>query len=167
MGLLSPDVILNSISDLTIEFIYNRGIKGIILDADNTILAYKSTSLDETILNRINELKNYGIKIVLVSNNFSKRVSLISRQTDIPNLSMALKPTPFKLNKAVKIMGLSKGQVLAVGDQMFTDVLGAHLAGIKVALVPPLSKHDSFITRILRKLEKSILKRQEKRSKDK
>lgn len=167
MGLLKPDFILNSITDLTIDFLQSLGVKGIILDADNTILAYESISLQKTHLEWINSIKTNGVKIVLVSNNFSKRVSLISQQIDVPYISMALKPLPFRLHRAIETMSLNKNQVLAVGDQLFTDVLGAHLAGIKVVLVTPLSEHDSFITRILRKLEKSMLKRQEKRSEDK
>ncbi len=165
MGLFKPDLILDSITDLTIDIIISRGIFGIILDADNTLLAYNSLNPEEASLNWIESLKSHGIKIVIVSNNFNKRVSQISNKLDLPYISMALKPMPFKLYKAVKLMGLAKDQVYVVGDQLFTDVLGARLAGLKVVLVKPISSHDSFITRFLRKIEKIILESQMKRSK--
>ena len=47
-------------------------------------------------------------------------------------------------------------QVLAAGDQLFTDVLGAHLSGIPAVWLRPLSPNDFVGTKILRLLEMQV-----------
>lgn len=46
--------------------------------------------------------------------------------------------------------------ILAIGDQLFTDVLGAHLYGLPAAWVRPLSKNDFIGTKLLRILESLV-----------
>ena len=44
-----------------------------------------------------------------------------------------------------------------VGDQLLTDVLGAHLVGLKAFLVVPLAEVDLKHTLVLRGLERGLM----------
>ena len=48
------------------------------------------------------------------------------------------------------------GYILAAGDQLFTDVLGAHWYNLPVVLLRPLSHNDFIGTKILRILERWV-----------
>ena len=54
-------------------------------------------------------------------------------------------------------MGLEKEQVVFVGDQIFTDVLGAKLAGIFSILVQPIHPKEEIQIVLKRYLEKIVL----------
>jgi len=45
-----------------------------------------------------------------------------------------------------------------VGDQLFTDILGANWLGLKTILVRPLSQRDFSATKLSRLLEKPFLR---------
>ena len=45
-----------------------------------------------------------------------------------------------------------------IGDQLMTDVFGAHLVGLKCYLVLPLVEKDLIHTLVLRKVERLFLR---------
>lgn len=49
-------------------------------------------------------------------------------------------------------------QTAVIGDQIFTDILGAKRLGLFAILVKPLSKRELRWTKIMRKFEHMILK---------
>ena len=67
------------------------------------------------------------------------------------------KPLTFGYTKAIKKMGLEKKNVAAVGDQIFTDVLGSNLKGIRSVFVFPIELETGFWFRVKRKIEKFFL----------
>ena len=66
---------------------------------------------------------------------------------------MAKKPLPFKYNQVIAELSYSKKEVMAIGDQVFTDVLGGNLAGCTTVLVSPLSMIEFSGTKLLRFME--------------
>lgn len=58
-----------------------------------------------------------------------------------------------------KQMDLKKEEILVVGDQVMTDVLGGNMAGFYTVLVIPVVQTDGKITKINRFMERIILKR--------
>ncbi len=56
-------------------------------------------------------------------------------------------------------MGTTKNNTLFVGDQIFTDILGANKAGIHSILVKPIAKHEEIQIILKRRLEYFILKK--------
>jgi len=56
-------------------------------------------------------------------------------------------------------MGTDPASTCAIGDQVFTDMLGANLLGIKTILVTPLSPHESPHTRLIRLIERPLRRR--------
>lgn len=125
-----------------IEFdvLSDRGIKGIILDLDNTIVSEDDRYISPYAELWIEEAKSRNFQLFLLSNGKRRhRVSYWSYRLRIPAISPARKPFPLSLYRALKFMGLKKRQVLVVGDSWHTDILGAMLFGcswIQVASLP-------------------------------
>ena len=72
---------------------------------------------------------------------------------------MSLKPFPFGFNRAKRKLREKPQSVLVVGDQVYTDVLGANLAGMKSVLLVPRSEEKGLSIKIRRKLEVGVRKK--------
>ncbi len=138
-------------------------MRGIIVDLDNTLVGYGRDDLMPADEAWIAQAKEAGFKIVLVSNNFTTRVVRIGDRLSVPTVSAALKPLPGGFLRALKLLGTPKSATVVVGDQLFTDVLGAKLVGLHSILTHPLVPHDWHGTKILRLLERLVLGRRSRR----
>lgn len=160
---LCPKTYLHTVAALTPDFLSSRGIKGIIFDLDNTILPWKAKKLTPDEILFIEQLKGHGFKMCIVSNALDRRVRSLLDPLCIPAISRARKPrrTPFR--HAMEIMGTAPGETAVVGDQIFTDVFGGNRLGLYTILVTPVSRREFIGTKMIRFLEKRILKRMVKR----
>jgi len=154
--ILYPDIYLKSVREITFEMLQERNIKGLILDVDNTLIDYYK-NMPEGVQEWCNELQNKGIKFCIASNsNKKEKVKGVSEKLGIPYIYFAKKPLKLGLTKARNIMQLKKEEVAVVGDQIFTDVLGANRCKMTSILVDPIKEKDIFITIIKRPLENII-----------
>lgn len=132
---------------------YEEGCRGIILDIDNTLVPHDAAA-DTRAKAFLDNLKRMGYRLFIVSNNHEPRAKSFADSVDVPFICEALKPKPQGLLEAVRRMGLSKDQVVAVGDQIFTDAWGAKNAGIPFILTDPLDpESDTAFIKIKRILE--------------
>ena len=155
---LKPKVYLESLIKIDLKKIKNEmKIKGIIIDLDNTSVAWGKDDIDEDIIKWINEAKDINMSLCLVSNTHTKRVKKFADVFDIPYFSNAFKPFHFSFQKAIKILGTEYSETMVIGDQIFTDILGGNRLNMYTILVAPLGKRDSIGTFIQRSLEKIIL----------
>ena len=99
--------------------------------------------------------------MVIASNNSQKRVSDFAQILEIPHIYEAKKPFRKGLRKAIDILSLPKENILMVGDQIFSDILGAKLTKINSVLVDPLSPAKNLTLKIKRRLELSVRKKLE------
>ena len=164
MSVFIPDLMLDGILKLSAEALKARGIKGILLDVDNTMTSHGNPEPLSGVVEWSRELRTAGIKIMIVSNNNTTRVSAFAKKFDLPFIAWAMKPFPFGFVRARKRMGLGKSEVMAVGDQVFTDVLGAHLAGIKAVLLTPVHPETSRSFRVRRHFEKGVIQKYRNRN---
>jgi predicted HAD superfamily phosphohydrolase YqeG len=86
-------------------------------------------------------------------------VAAVAAQLDVPAVANALKPLPFGFLRAVRLLGTPRRATVVIGDQLFTDVLGAKLLGVRAVLTEPLVPVDFPLTRVLRLLERLIFAR--------
>ena len=95
-------------------------------------------------------LKGRGVKLVLVSNTVPigervvKKLGL-EKYFDLVFLSFQegiKKPSPFVYKKILDRLNLKPEEVIAVGDKLETDILGAETYGIKVILIDRTNKKD-------------------------
>jgi HAD superfamily phosphatase (TIGR01668 family) len=157
-----PDFRFDKFDDVTVEFLEKLGIKGIILDIDNTLEPYENAVPGKRVLDWFSMLEKHGIRFSVVSNNNEERVKTFLSGFDVPAYSKAKKPCSKKLSLAMKEMGTDTGNTVFIGDQIFTDVWAAHNAKIKAVLLPPINDKRDLITRFKRLLEKPFLRKYEK-----
>ena len=160
-----PEYRFDTFDMASADFLFSIGIKGIILDIDNTLEPYENEAPGEKVVSWLNSLSEKGIRAAIVSNNEKKRVELFNKDLKLPAYYKAKKPFKKNLLRAMADMNTTPNETLLMGDQVFTDVWAAHNAKIKAILVPPIKDKRDIFTRFKRLLEKPILKKYEKRRK--
>ncbi len=157
MFIFKPTYVFDKIVDITPEFMKRKRIKGVILDLDNTLTTHNNPIVPQSSMEWINSMKAAGIKLMIVSNNKAPRVTPFAEQLGIDFVSEGKKPLTFGYNKAIKKMGLEKANAAAVGDQIFTDIMGSNLCGIRSFFVFPIEPETSLPFRLKRAVEKPLL----------
>jgi uncharacterized protein len=157
-----PDLFAQSIYVIDYEELKRRGVRGIIVDLDNTLV--ESTRPDATprLVTWLDELRDMGFKVMIVSNNNRTRVAHFADPLGLPYIHAAKKPLLSAFRKALERMGTKREETVVIGDQLLTDVFGGNRMGLYTILVAPVSNIDGFFTRINRRMERfvfSLLKR--------
>ena len=159
MSLLIPTFFINKITDLSPEFIKSHSVTTLLMDIDDTLTYHKDPQIPQKVLEFINLMKANNIKIILISNNSKKRVSKFAKKLNLPYIFRAFKPLPFGINCALKKLNISKRNAIIIGDQIFTDILGANLLGIKSVLVNPFEKNQTIFLKLKRLFEIPVRKK--------
>lgn len=162
-----PNFYFHRVYDISPSFLANHGIKGLILDVDNTLALAEHPDPYEGVDGWIRLMRENNIRMVILSNNWSSRVEKLAKKLDLPYVSAAMKPFRFRFPKALKILKLQKSQVAMVGDQVFTDILGGNSFGVYTVLVEAFSfkEEDNPLMRMKRKAEKKIIEEAKKKAK--
>lgn len=145
--------------DITPQFLKKHGIKGLILDVDNTLTTHDHPFPAKGIDEWLEGMKKNGIKLIIVSNNHAERVKPFAEPLGLDYVCDGGKPLKRGYTAAMEKMGLSPRETAAVGDQLFTDVWGAKNAGITMLYVEPmeLEPRSKRFIRFKRVLEKPFL----------
>jgi HAD superfamily phosphatase (TIGR01668 family) len=162
--LLMPRFMLPNIHGLTDDFLAANGIRGIIFDIDNTLVGFTDPKPTQEVLALLERLSGQGIKIAIASNNSRERVGHFAEGLGIPAYHRACKPLPFALGKIRRQMGLKAKEIAVVGDQIYTDILGANCSGMISVLVDIIDTKETIFFKIKRALERPVIER--KRRKD-
>ncbi|MFK2824442.1 YqeG family HAD IIIA-type phosphatase [Bacillus sp. B190/17] len=152
-----PSKHVKSIFHITPQDLTARGIKAIITDLDNTLVAWDRPDATPELLEWFKEMREAGIKVLIVSNNNKKRVSTFSHPIDIPYIFEARKPMGRAFRQAVKILGVKKEETVVIGDQLLTDIFGGNRNGFYTILVVPVAQTDGFWTKFNRRIERRIM----------
>ncbi len=151
-----PTKYLDSTYEIDFKKEYERGIRGVIFDVDNTLVPHGAPA-DERSINLFQSLKEQGISTLLLSNNKEPRVKSFSDKVGSTYIYKAGKPSPVNYKKAMEKLGTDEKSTLFVGDQLFTDVWGANRAGIRSYLVKPIHPKEEIQIVLKRYLEKIVL----------
>lgn len=154
-----PDARVRTLVDVDFAGLWAVGMRGIVVDLDNTCCGYRQPHLADGVADWVAAARARGFRLVLVSNNFSERVAAIAAHLDVPGVPNALKPLPFGFLRALALLGTPRGATVVIGDQLFTDVLGAKFLGLHAILTEPLVPKDFPLTRVLRALERLVFRR--------
>lgn len=157
MALLRPDRYLTDVHAIDFEALEASGIRGLLLDIDNTILPRDTNVISPELARWARGVKERGFGVCLVSNNWHERVYLLAEELEFDIVAKSVKPLPFAFLAALRRLGLKARQCAVVGDQLFTDILGGNLIGATTILVQPLSESDLPHTLALRLLERRIM----------
>ncbi|WP_078545502.1 YqeG family HAD IIIA-type phosphatase [Litchfieldia alkalitelluris] len=152
-----PNEHVKNVFDISPEHLVEKGIKGIITDLDNTLVEWDRPHATDKLIEWFKEMKKHGIMITIVSNNNEVRVKAFSDPLDTPFIYEARKPLVRAFRRALRDMKLNKNEVVVIGDQLLTDVLGGNRSGLHTILVVPVAQTDGFFTRINRRIERQLL----------
>ncbi|MBO0461160.1 YqeG family HAD IIIA-type phosphatase [Enterococcus sp. DIV1298c] len=152
-----PTWMVEAVYKITPAQLKKLGIKAVLTDLDNTLIAWNNPDGTEELFSWILEMRNAGIPVVVVSNNNSERVARAVEKFELLYVARALKPLPVGINKAKKMLDLADEEIIMVGDQIMTDIRGANSAGIRSVLVKPIIDTDSWKTKFNRFWERKIM----------
>ena len=163
MSVFYPKLYIDRFGDLDIPTLKAHGIDGMVLDIDNTLVPYHVPTPTPEVIAFVSSLKENGIEAVIASNNTGERVELFAKELGVFAIHKAGKPLPGGLLKCAKTMGVHRKHVAVIGDQIFTDVLGANICGMYSILVKPLPSAENNFFKVKRFFERIILKQMKKR----
>lgn len=153
---LYPNAYFSRVENITIEFLKKNKIKALILDVDNTLIDYNK-NLSESVVNWAKEIKGQGIKLYILSNtNKKEKVETVANKLDIPYFHFAKKPLKLGFNKTKRKLQEKAENIAVVGDQIFTDIIGANRSKMFSILVDPINKKDYWYTAWKRPIENKI-----------
>lgn len=162
MGFLEkfyPDEYLDSAYEIDYEGWYEKGVRGIIFDIDNTLVPH-GLPADDRAKALFARLQKIGFKTLVLSNNKEPRVKSLAEEIGCGLKYIYKADKPFKKGylKAMEQLGTNIDTTLFVGDQIFTDVWGAKRLGIHNILTKPIHPKEEIQIVLKRKLEAIVLK---------
>ncbi len=160
MTLFYPTVYFKRITDITVEQLHKMGVKGLLLDVDNTLTTHGSQELSDDVRDWLQVMKEADIRMTVVSNSWEWRVAPFADRIGLRHISLSCKPLPFGFLRGIYRLQLKRSECLAIGDQVFTDILGANLCGIRCAQLQPILLETGKPTlKLKRHLERWLYRR--------
>ena len=139
---LIPDLILPALTDLTPEMLASRGVRWLLMDFDNTIVPYTTDEPTPEMLRWLRAMQASQVKLCIVSNSKRPRVVLFAEKYGLDCITHAKKPFSRGIRAAQARFGFRADEAALVGDQIYTDVLGANCAGLTSVLVSAICNHN-------------------------
>lgn len=158
MPFLKPDRYFSRLSKVDIDRdLLALGYRNVFLDVDNTILTRDTHEVPRDVGLWLGQARDAGISFCLVSNNWHEGVYHLAERLSLPIVAKAVKPLPPAFMIALSKLGAKRAQTVVIGDQLVTDVLGAHFMGMKAYLLAPLVEQDLPHTLMLRNFERLVM----------
>ena len=142
---LLPRAMFDRLTDIRPEWLKERGVELLLLDFDNTIVPYTTSVPEPAVTAWFSEVLGAGIQLCIVSNSHKQRVPHFSQQYHVPCVTHAAKPGTRGIREAMARYGAAPQQTAIVGDQIYTDVLGAKRAGITAIAVRSIHNHTVWL----------------------
>ena len=140
-----PTLITDELTDLTPELLKSRNIRLLMLDFDNTIMPYTANEPTEKMNRWLRQMLAGDIPLCVVSNSKRDRVRKFCRGYGMDCITHSKKPFPKGIRQCLERYGISAGEAALVGDQIFTDTLGANCAGAQSILVRAIHNHNIWL----------------------
>lgn len=158
--LLFPKMYVHSVLNIEPDELYNKGIRCVLFDLDNTLLPRDKSQISIEVSQWLQKLLDKNIKACVVSNNSAERIQSIAGICHIPFICKAAKPRRNPFRRAMEMLGVEAKETAVVGDQIFTDILGGNRLGLYTILVVPMPGKEYWATTMInRRLEKLIIKK--------
>ncbi len=142
---LLPRTVVAALPNLTPRLLRGMGVTLLLLDFDNTVVPYTTDTPEPAIRAWFRTMKEQGVRLCVVSNSRKPRVVEFCRQWELPCYTRCRKPSPKWVRQAAQELDTPLTQCALVGDQIYTDVLAANLAGVRSILVRPIHLHNFWL----------------------
>ena len=140
-----PAMIVDAVTDLSVDFLYQQKIELLMLDFDNTIVPYTTDIPTEAVAQWLQQLQQSDIQLCVVSNSRNDRVKRFCEKYGLPCITHAKKPFSKGIKQCLRRYQKQPQQCALVGDQIFTDTLGANGAGVRPILVRAIDNHNIWL----------------------
>ena len=159
LNFLYPDYRFDCITQIHRKWLKHREIYSILLDVDCTLKYYRGTTVLPDIAAWLERKQDQGFQFCLLSNGRKHRIEQLAEGLDLPFLAPAYKPFPSSCRRAMRMLHLDPQYTALIGDQVFTDIVAANLAGIRSILVNPLRpQEEPLFARVKRPFERLVLR---------
>ena len=140
-----PKVIVPALTDISEELLHNRGIRLLMLDFDNTIVPYTTNIPTNEMEDWLQRMAASDIQLCVVSNSKKSRVKVFCEKYGMDCITHANKPFPKGIRECLKKYQMDPKECALVGDQIFTDTLGANGCGVTSILVAAIDNHNIWL----------------------
>ena len=132
MNVFRADKKFERFEDVSPELLKKEGVKLLLCDLDNTLRLHSEKEPADELADWIEDCKNAGVKIVIISNNGRKKMmKKFCEPINVPCVWWAKKPMSSKLTEAMKKYKTETKETVMLGDKWSTDVLAAKFAGVR------------------------------------
>jgi len=146
------------VTEVDVAELKRAGVEAVLLDLDNTLVGWQRSDVPEAVRTWLSELRDAGMKLCLVSNTrYGRRLRALSEELGIPYVRRAWKPRRRGFQEAIALLQADPARTVMIGDQVFTDVLGANRLGIYSILVAPMAGREFLGTKVSRAAERLLL----------
>lgn len=159
MGIFQPTAVCQRVTDLSPAFLKSLGAKALLLDVDNTLATYTSHTPAPGAVEWVESMGQAGFRMMIISNNFKKRVTSFGAAFGLDTLCFAIKPLPIGYLRAARRLKVKPRECVIIGDQIFTDIVGANLCGMKSVLLTPIEPEEGFTFKVRRHFERGLRKK--------
>jgi HAD superfamily phosphatase (TIGR01668 family) len=158
LSLITPKQMVNRIWEVDPAALARAGIRGLVLDLDNTLSEWNRAEFVEGVEGWLAKAREAGLALCIASNTSGAgRVQAMAQQIGAHCIVRAGKPRRRAYLRAAESMGTSPETTAVIGDQVFTDILGGNRAGMTTILVRPFNFRDFPATKLMRIAEWILL----------
>ena len=166
-----PNLTARRFEEIDFSQVFTERRRFLCLDLDNTLITQTGETFSPEVLAKLTEIRKSGkVKdICLVSNVIFPgprltRLRRLAKVLDISNVVpcffFSRKPKPAPYLKAMDLMQAKPEESVMIGDQIFTDIVGANKLGFFTIWLETMSR-DHWTTRLTGRRVKEKLVRQE------
>lgn len=152
-----PTWMVKSIYSVTPEQLHKHGIRAVLTDLDNTLIAWSHPEATEDSVRWIESMKEAGIPVMILSNNSDKRIKSVADILELEYVPRSMKPLRRAFRMAEEKLQIPADEMVMVGDQVITDILGSNRYGVRSILVKPILASDAWNTKFNRFVELKIM----------
>ncbi len=140
-----PKLLINTVTELTPEFLKSRGVELLMLDFDNTIVPYTTSVPTQEMAQWLEKMQRSDIRLCVVSNSKRERVKCFCQEYGLDCITHAKKPFSRGIRQCLTQFEKEPGKCALAGDQIYTDTLGSNCAGVQSILVRAIHNHTVWL----------------------
>ncbi len=158
MKQIYPHAMARRVYQITPQLFRDWGVKGLILDIDNTLTTHDNPIPDAGVAAWLEQNRKEGIKMIVLSNNKPERVEPFAKILGLDFIANGSKPLKKGYRRCAEALEIPCEQLCMIGDQLFTDILGGRRSGCKTVLVEPIQTEKMWFFRVKRRMEKAVMR---------
>lgn len=142
---LLPRFRADALTDIQPDFLWAQGVRLLMLDFDNTIVPYTTDEPTPLMAAWLAWVKDCNLYVCVVSNSKRDRVRRFCKAHGLHCITHARKPFSKGIRACLRKFHVQPHEAALVGDQIFTDTLGANCCGVKSILVNAIDNHNIWL----------------------